>query len=256
MELPSPSAIAFLIAGGVVAGTVNTLAGAGSMVNLPLLSAQGLPHTIANATNRVAVLVQGIFALIRYQRSKMVPWALCRPLLIPTLFGSALGSWVATVVSDKWFRPIVGVELLVLGAMLVFKPKIWLEPSPQALDDAKWKRLAIFFFIGAYGGFLQIGVGFFMIAALVRRYGVDLVRANAAKMLLTLVATLVALAIFISAGMVSWVPGALLAIGNGIGGWIGAHLAVVKGAKWIRWTLVFTVLIASAEAFGLFSMIR
>ncbi len=249
-----PVSIAALVGFGFVAGVINAIAGAGSLINIPLLAAVGMPHTVANATNRIAVVVGGITSAAAYRRAKQLPWDLTQPLILPMLLGSGVGAYLATILAERWFRPIVGVELLILGGLLIFKPKLWLNPDPGAVRLSLRQRRALFFAIGVYAGFLQAGVGFFLIATLVRQLGLDLVRSNAVKVVLTLAATVLSLTIFVIAGMIEWLPGLILAVGNGLGGWFGAHLAVRKGARWIRWVLVGTVIVAALEILGAFRL--
>jgi uncharacterized membrane protein YfcA len=91
--------------------------------------------------------------------------------------------------------------------------------------------------VGFYGGFIQAGVGFLLMAALSRVIGLDLVRVNMHKVFIVGFFTLAALIIFAARGQVLWIPGLALAVGNSIGGWIGSQLSVLKGERWIRNTL-------------------
>src|SRR5262245_61097818 len=111
----SLASIIALVGLGTVAGVINALAGAGSLINIPLLAAVGMPHTVANATNRIAVVVGGVTSAAGYRRANALPWELTKPLLLPMLCGSGIGAWLATMLSDRLFRPIVGLELLVLA---------------------------------------------------------------------------------------------------------------------------------------------
>lgn len=247
--------IAALVGFGFVAGVINAIAGAGSLINIPLLASVGMPHTVANATNRIAVVVGGLSSTAAYRRANQLPWDLAQPLILPMLLGSGVGAYLATILPERFFRPIVGLELLVLAGLLIFKPQIWLNPDPAGKNLSLTRRRLLFLAIGAYAGFLQAGVGFFLIATLVRQLGLDLVRANAVKVVLTLAATVLSLGIFTAAGMIEWIPGLVLALGNGLGGWFGAHLAVRKGANWIRWVLVGTVIVAALEILGVYRAI-
>lgn len=251
----SVATVGWLVGGGFLAGLVNTLAGAGSLINLPLLASVGLPHLLANATNRVAVLVQTGAAVASFRRSGHLPWETTRGLLVPTLLGSAVGAFVATLLPERIFRPIVGAELLALAWLLLRHPDLWLHPAPGGRRLSRGARHLVFFAIGVYAGFIQAAVGFLLVAALVRLLGLDLIRANAAKAILTATATLLALAIFLAAEMVDWAPALVLAAGNGLGGWVGARLAVRKGAGWIRWFLVATAVLAGLEFAGLFDLV-
>ena len=98
-----------------------------------------------------------------------------------------------------------------------------------------------FFFIGIYGGFIQAGVGFIIIAALTSINKFSLVKTNSAKVFVVMIYTLAALIIFIIEGKVDWGYGIVLAIGNSTGSWTASRLSVKKGDKWIKWFIVVTV---------------
>jgi uncharacterized membrane protein YfcA len=107
------------------------------------------------------------------------------------------------------------------------------------------RNLAIllsFFVVGVYGGFVQAGVGFLIITALLL-HGLDLVRINAVKVIVVFCYTFIALGVFITHGQIDWPAGIALAVGNSLGGWIGPRLAVAKGHDWIKKVVTATVLI-------------
>jgi uncharacterized membrane protein YfcA len=105
----------------------------------------------------------------------------------------------------------------------------------------------VFGAIGFYGGFVQAGVGFLLLGGLVIGGGLTLVTGNAAKVLLILAFTAVALPVFLLAGQVSLLAGVVLAAGNMSGAWIASRLAVKKGAGWIRLVVVVAALTAAAR---------
>jgi uncharacterized membrane protein YfcA len=111
------------------------------------------------------------------------------------------------------------------------------------------------FFIGVYGGFLQAGVGIFLLVALVVNAGYDAVRGNAVKVFIVLAFTLVALIVFQANGQVQWGVGLLLAVGNMIGAWLATRFAVDKGALWVRRFVIVVVLFSAAELLGVFDRI-
>ncbi|MFB3067546.1 MAG: TSUP family transporter, partial [Planctomycetota bacterium] len=106
-----------------------------------------------------------------------------------------------------------------------------------------WRDVA-FFFAGFYAGFMQIGVGFVLLAILVGGLALELVPANGMKVVIVLAATVPALLIFGLKGQVNWTAGAVVAAGNVTGAWIAARLAIKKGAGWIRYVLVFAAVAA------------
>ena len=115
--------------------------------------------------------------------------------------------------------------------------------DPTTLTRGRMVALALTFLgVGVYGGFVQAGVGFIIITALLV-HGLDLVRINAVKVIVVFFYTFIALGVFIAHGQVDWALGIALAAGNSLGGWIGPKLAVAKGHDWIKKVVTLTVLI-------------
>jgi len=118
-----------------------------------------------------------------------------------------------------------------------------------------WIQILIFFAIGLYGGFIQAGAGFFLLAGLVLGAGYDLVRANAVKVLIVLCYTIFALAVFLFNDQVRWEVGLVLALGNMLGAWIAARMAVKRGVVFVRWLLIIIVALAAAGLLGIFHVL-
>lgn len=249
MDLPHLFA---LVAVGVLAGVVNTLAGGGSLVTLPALIFLGLPATVANGTNRVGVLLQSLVATERFRREGLLDAALGWRLLIPTSLGAALGAWLSVDIDEARFRQIIGIVMLLMLGVILARPKRWLE-GREGREPAhlKWTGPLVFFAIGVYGGFLQAGVGVFLLAGLVLVHGRDLLRANAVKVMLVAGFTVPPLILFVAYDLVRWVPGVALALGSALGAWLGARLSIAGGAPFIRWVLVAVVTISASKLLGL-----
>ncbi|MCF7804993.1 MAG: sulfite exporter TauE/SafE family protein [Candidatus Marinimicrobia bacterium] len=227
---------------GIVAGIVNTLAGGGSLLTLPLLIFLGLPASLANGTNRVAVLTQTLSASAGFRSKgfKTVRYSLF--LAAPAVIGSVMGAWLAVDISDSLFERLLGIVMLIMVGIILWNPTRRLEGNAENLTPKrKWVAAFCFLFVGFYGGFIQAGVGFFVIATLSLVNGFDLIKTNSHKVVINSVYIFVALLVFAFHGEVDWIVGFLLAIGMGIGGWLGSHLAVEKGEPLIRAVLVIAV---------------
>lgn len=233
-----------LIGAGAIAGTINSIAGGGSLLTLPLLIFIGLPSTVANATNRIAVLVGGVGATTSFQKRDLIPWAWVKFGLPPALVGVALGTWGAMRIGDVAFERILAGILVAAAGWMIWNPKPPLaEGSP--LEPGKEHRLllaAAFFGLGLYSGFIQAGIGFLFLALLAAN-GLDLIRANAVKVPLILAFTILAVAIFTYNGMMDWTAGLLLAAGQFFGAKFGVRLQVLKGSEWVRRVLTVTIVI-------------
>lgn len=244
VELTPLSAL-LLLAGGILAGIINAMAGGGSLITLPLLVFVGLSPTAANASNRVAVVVQSLASTAAYQSKGALEGMATRRALPALMFGAGVGAWVATRLDDDAFRPILAVVLVLVAGLLVLKPERWI--TPRAAPMSPPAVFGLLFLTGFQGGFIQAGVGFTLLATLVLGMGLDLARANAVKIVAALFMAGLALAIFASQGQVAWAHGLVLSVGNGIGGYLGARLALAKGATWIRWTLLVMVAASIAK---------
>ena len=121
--------------------------------------------------------------------------------------------------------------MVAMLVVILIRPRRWLEGRPDLADKPfGWPQWLIFFAIGIYGGFIQAGVGIFLLAGLVLSAGYDLVRANAVKVLIVLVFTISALAVFVVNQQVVWTIGLIVAVGQMAGAWVAARMAV--GRSW------------------------
>ena len=228
---------------GVIAGFLNVLAGGGSLLTLPLLIFFGLPAATANGTNRVAIFCQNIFAITGFKRQGVFPIRLALLCMPPALLGSYLGANLAISVDEMLFRRLLAMIMVGVLLFMVFDPMKRFRSQERPMTPMRTVVLIVSFFgVGLYGGFVQAGVGFLIITALLV-HGLDLVRINAVKVLVIFAFTAVALGVFIVHGQVDYVLGLSLAVGNSLGGWIATHYAVKKGHDWIKRFVIVTVLV-------------
>ena len=228
---------------GAAAGFINTLAGSGSLLTLPVLIFLGLPANVANGTNRIGILMQSIAAIGGFKQKKVFDWREGIWLTIPAAIGAFIGSMVAVDIDELLMNRIIGVLLVFMFVLLLVKPERWLNPSVSSYGTRLTPlRFIIFTAIGFYGGFIQVGVGYFLLAGLVLGAGIDLVKANAIKVLITFVFTLLALGVFIYNKQVNYSIGITMGIGNMLGAWVATHVAVKRGAVFIRWFLLICVI--------------
>lgn len=222
----------FLLAGvGVLSGFLNVIAGGGSLLALPVLIFMGLPGNVANGTNRVAIVAQNASAFTSFFRKGYSELRTMLTLALCAVPGAAMGAYLGTQVSGELFNRILGGLMIVLLILMSRKPAdVEAAEKPRRLVLGHILMVAV----GFYGGFIQAGVGFFVMAVLYRVVGLDLVRVNAYKVFIIGIYTLLALAIFADRGLVLWLAGAALAVGTTIGGWIGAHYTIKRGERLIR----------------------
>jgi uncharacterized membrane protein YfcA len=232
-----------LFLAGLVAGTLNVIAGGGSMLTLPVMIFLGLPPAVANGTNRVAILVQNIGATSSFRRRGLIsaPWL--RLVVLPTLLGAILGTLAALRVGDVAFQRILAVMLVGFTAWMLWNPLVPSRDNDAPPPPSRQRPLfaALFLMVGFYGGFIQAGVGFIILAA-TSLGGLNLIRGNAVKVALVLAYTPLSLALFAWQGKVDWAMGAALAAGNLLGALAGVRLQVLKGHRWVRGVVTITIL--------------
>lgn len=250
MDAFSPGYGLLLVATGLIAGVINTLAGGGSNLTIPALMVLGMPPEVANATNRVGVFMQSVVGTAGFKRFKRLDSSDIAPVLMPTLVGGAVGACAAA------FSPAWILKPLLLGAMVTMALIILIKPSTVAPPEgtpvykvserpsARW----VLFVAGFYGGFVQAGVGFILIAALAGSLRYDLVRTNALKMACTLAFTGLALAIFIWQDLVLWLPGLTLAVGTMVGTHLAVKMAIKVKQTTLKWFLFLMTVCAATAA--------
>lgn len=230
---------------GILSGFLNTVAGGGSLLVLPLLVFSGLDMGVANATNRVAILLQSVTASRSFARGGVLETREVFPLALVASLGSLAGTLVAIKLDEKALRGTIGLLILLMAFLLVYRPALWEERRKTCLP--RWLMFTIFFLIGIYGGFVQAGVGFFLIWVLAGLGGKDLVQANAAKVFIVGCFTTVSLVLFASSGMVRLGTGMVLAFGSMVGAHLGARFTLTKGNRLIRWLLAVTVMASAVK---------
>jgi len=245
--------ITLLIVSGVFVGFINTLAGGGSIISLSLLMFFGLPANIANGTNRIGILMQTLTSVGSFRKQEMLDLRKGLWLAIPALIGSIIGAWIAVDIDKKIIEKAIAFVMILMLFFLLYKPQRWLkgDASLMAKPTGVWQIL-IFFLIGIYGGFIQLGVGYFLLAGLVFSTGYDLVKANALKNLIVLMYAPFTLVVFIINDQVEWLYGLLIAAGSVIGAYIASRMAVKKGANFVRWIVIIVIIITALQLFGLY----
>ncbi len=237
----------------MVAGVMNVLAGSGSLLTLPALVFLGLPSPVANGTNRVGNLVQCVVGVEIFRREGRLAIAESGWYLGPAVLGAGVGAWVATLLNAEQMDLAIGVVMVAMLGVLLVDPKRWLRPESDLVDGRPpWWILVVFFVVGAYGGFIQAGVGVMLLAALVLGAGYEIVEANGVKMFIALVFTAGALLIFVFDDKVDWVYGGFMAVGQALGAWIGARFAVdsERAGVWIRRLLIVVVIVSAVKFLG------
>src|SRR5512133_3415219 len=235
-----------LFAVGVVAGILNVMAGGGSAITLPMLIFLGLDSPLANGTNRLAVFIQCIATVISFRRENYSDLKTSMRLAACALPGAVLGAIAAVRMDSLVFQKVLGIFILVMvGTVLI--PKSAKSGLQTGETSGGWLIYPVMLGIGFIGGLHQVGIGFFMIAALRHLMNMDLVRINMHKAAVFFIYSLPAMAVFAATGNIDWTLGLILAAGNALGGWWAAKLSVRRGERLIRIVMVIAMVIMAVK---------
>lgn len=214
---------------------MNVIAGGGSLFTVPVMLFLGMPGPVANGTNRISIIAQNVVAVGAFFSKGFSDFRLSATLAVAASIGAYFGANVGVALSGPWFnRTVAAVMIAVMVLMAAGQDASKAEPD----GSAKAKNLvlghALMLGAGFWGGFIQIGVGFLLMPILYRVMGLDLVRVNMHKVFIAFVFSIVALAVFAAKVEIRWDAGAALAVGTAVGGWIGAHTTIKRGAPFIK----------------------
>lgn len=234
---------------GAFAGWINVLAGGGSLLTVPIMLFLGVPGPVANGTNRVGILLQNLAACSTFFHRGYSEWRLGLSLAVATLPGAVVGALLGTQLSGVWFERILAATMIVVLILMYRAPDSTIEKTesrPLSRQRLVLGHVAMLG-VGFWGGIIQVGVGFILMPVLYRVMGFDLVRVNQHKVFIVLIYSVLALWIFFSSGQVWWLVGLSLAIGNFLGGWLGAHMALTRGETLIRRVFIVVLLVFIGE---------
>lgn len=249
--MPEITSILILFAAGTIAGFINVMAGGGSSITLPILIFLGLDATVANGTNRIAILIQNISAIKSFKNEQYSEFKISFKMALFALPGAIVGALFAVRISGELFEKILAIVMIgIIISMIVPKKKHNTDNDSE--QKTSWAVYLAMFGIGFYGGFIQVGVGFLLMAALQYLMRINLVLVNMHKVFIILIYTFPALIIFIATDNVNWALGLTLAAGNALGAWWAAKMAVKKGEKLIKGILIAAIFLMSLKLLEVF----
>jgi len=236
---------------GIICGVLNTLAGGGSLVTLPILMLL-MPANEANVTNRLGFLFQSIVASWQFKKKKTFEWSWGLRPAIPLVIGTIIGAIIAVYVNSEAIRQATAILLVCMLPVVFLQPEKWLKAKITAMPHTAWWLYVIYFVVGIYAGFLQAGIGYFLLIILVLGVGYDLLSANSIKVFVVLFITIAALAVFFIFSdkvKIHYDIGITQAIGQAAGAYFGVKFATSWSPKIIRWLLIIIILVFAVRLF-------
>ena len=238
--------LALLALAGLAAGFVDAVVGGSGLIQIPalLLGLPGASPVQVLATNKLASICGTTVSSATYYRRVRPDPRTFGPLMLLAFIGSVLGALAASLIPASAFDPIVLVVLIVVGAYVLFKPRLG---EATALRFAGHRHTAAAMVtglaIGFYDGALGPGTGSFFVFTLVGLLGYNFLDASAKSRLANWATNLAALCVFVPQGAVLWKVGLVMGLCNLAGGYVGARTAVSRGTRFVR---VFFIVVVSA----------
>lgn len=239
---------AMLVAVGLACGFLNTLASSGSAVSLPVLVMLRIPEVAANATNRLPVMIGSLMATWSFTRQGQMDWHGAAWLLPSAVLGSVAGALLAEKLANRQMGLVITIAVLMALLLLFTKVKQALARERGQMPKVTFSAMALLFGVGFWLGFIVLDGATYLLLVLMLVCNYDLPQANALKVLLIAVTTLVPIAMFASADDIFWTAGALMSAGSLLGGHVGARLSShTRAREWVFWLLVAVILLELAQ---------
>lgn len=251
MEYLTPEILILLWSVALIAGIIDAIAGGGGLLTVPALLWAGLPPVTTLATNKL----QGSFgsgsASLHFIRQGKVHLTDIWPMILLTFIGSVCGTLAVQFIPSDLLVKIIPWLLILIAIYVLFSPRVSDLDSQQRLS-LPWFAVLVGFSVGAYDGFFGPGAGSFYALGFVALLGYHMTKATAHSKILNFTSNIASLLFFALNGHVIWSIGLLMGSGQLIGGWIGAHLVIKKGARLVRPVLVLiTIAIAIKLLWGI-----
>ena len=219
---------------GAVVSLINSIAGGGSTLSLPIMIFLGMPATVANGTNRIGLIIGNCSSAFNLMKHGYLNKKIFLQLLIPTIVGTCIGVCFLVHIGDRTFQAILACVICLVVVMSNLRKDILGKPPAKPPEKLTWKGAIGFACISIYGCIVQVGVGFVQIFALTRYTGLEPIRVNALKNALTNVFLLISTTALGIAGKIDWPIAIVMAAGAWLGGYCGSFLQRKKGNKFIQ----------------------
>ena len=237
-----------LVLVGCIVGVINTMAGGGSLITLPILIFLGLPSNVANGTNRIGLIMTAFSANMGFKSKGVSTYPFNVYIGLFALIGSLIGAYIAVDINDKIFNRTLSVIMIIVIILILFSPKILKEDLNERLSG---KNLVVsclvFFFIGIYGGFVNAGIGFIIMLFLNLYNKMNLVRVNATKSVVILIYSIGAFLTFLFNDLVNFGYGFSLGFGTLFGAWWSSRYSVIRGEGIIKIFLLISIFLLSVK---------
>lgn len=237
-----------LVVVGFIAGFINTVAGGGTLLSMPMLIFMGLPPTIANGTNRVAIVLQTFIGVLGFKSKGVKTYPFSIYMGIMAFLGALIGAKIAVLMPEELFKKVLSaIMIFVIIVMTVTSKHKFNFTEHRTKGKYLYISAIIYFFIGIYGGFINAGIGFIMLLIVPFLNKFSITETNATKVMVVCIYSLAAIITFALNDKINWKMGLILSIGNTTGAWVGSRWSVGKSEKYIRVFIFIMVIIMAIK---------
>jgi len=242
----TPLMYPLLFGGALLAGWIDSIAGGGGMVTIPLLLGVGVPPQMVLGTNKFQASFGSFTAARHYIRKEVVPLPDAMPGIAFTLAGSALGTLAVQRMDPSVLNVLIPFLLLFIAGFMVFTPSLGTVEARPRMGRILFYTIAGLA-LGFYDGFFGPGVGSFWAIAFVTGLGFDFTRATGYTKVMNFTSNVVSFFVFVAGGHVLWLPGLVMAAGQIAGARLGSGMAVTKGSSFIRPIFIVAVILTTLK---------
>ncbi len=237
-------ALLFLV--GLLAGLIDSIAGGGGLITVPVLLGIGLPPQIALGTNKLQSSFGSGSAMLTFIRSGKVKLSDCYTGITFTAIGAASGAIAIQMLDPSFLRKLIPWLLITIVIYTIMTPRLGFDDIHPRMQQGPF-FLLVGFTLGFYDGFFGPGTGSFWVMLLIFALGFNMTKATAYTKVMNFTSNIASLIFFIAGGSVLWREGLIMGAGQFIGGRIGAHIVVSKGTRFIRPLFILMVLAITAR---------
>jgi uncharacterized membrane protein YfcA len=244
--MPLPTLLSILFLTGLAAGLVDSIAGGGGLITIPVLLGIGLPPQVALGTNKLQASFGSGSAMLSFIRSRTVQLEDCGEGIVFTALGAGLGSYAIQLLDPAFLRLMIPWLLIAIAVYTLLTPRLGL------VDIHPRMKAGPFFFVagltlGFYDGFFGPGTGSFWVVALMLGLGFNMTKATGYTKVMNFTSNVTSLLLFMAGGYVLWREGLVMGAGQFIGARIGSRMVIRRGTRFIRPVFITMVVLITAK---------
>ena len=225
---------------GFIAGYIDSIAGGGGMIQVPVLLYSGIPPIFVLATNKTASVFGALMSTIKYASNKKVNWKVVSIAIIPCLIASYIGSKLVMYISDEIIQWAILIAIVV-GMIMLFKKSKTIKEEKTKLT--KTNIVLSTAPIGFYDGLLGPGTGTYLTISMKKFLHLDYLVSTASTKPLNFATNIGSFFAFFFAGKILWMVAIPMGVANILGSYVGSHYAIKGGEDFIKKVLVFVLVL-------------